>query len=98
MLYVVNNGETCKDQLCQHPECWHSNIRRVREAVRQRNGIRQDQNVNKQSAERFDDKKRQVMESKLGVFYSNSYISLINRDIRWSSIYKKLVHKLCLFK
>ncbi|CAB4005472.1 Hypothetical predicted protein [Paramuricea clavata] len=63
MLYVANNGETCKDQLCQHPECWQSNIRRVREAVRQRNGIRQEQNVNKQSAERFDDKKRQVMES-----------------------------------
>lgn len=39
MLYVSNNGETCKDQLCQHPECWQTNVRRVREAVRQRNGI-----------------------------------------------------------
>ena len=39
MLYVSNNGETCKDQLCQHPECWQTNVRRVRRAVRQRNGI-----------------------------------------------------------
>ena len=69
MLYVENNGETCKDQLCQHPECWQNNIRRVREAVRQRNGIRQDQdNVNKQSAERFDDKKRQALKSKCCLF------------------------------
>ena len=84
MLYVANNGETCKDQLCQHPECWQSNIRRVREAVRQRNGIAKlEQNVNKQSAERFDDTKRQETESKMTVFFiSNSFrLVIINRYI-----------------
>ena len=65
MLYVANNGEACKDTLCQHPECWQSNVRRVREAVRQRNGIPQQQNVNTRNDERFDEKKRQEMESKL---------------------------------
>ena len=83
MLYVANNGETCKDQLCQHPECWQSNIRRVRKAVRQRNGIALEQDVNKQSAERFDDTKRQETESMLAVFYiSNSFrLVIINRYI-----------------
>ena len=65
MLYVANNGEACKDTLCQHPECWQSNIRRVRDAVRLRNGIPQEQNVHRNSDERFDEKKRQEMKSKL---------------------------------
>ena len=68
MLYVANNGETCKDQLCQHPECWQSNIRRVREAVRQRNGIKVEQDVNNRSAERFGDRERQETDSKSALF------------------------------
>lgn len=63
MLYVANNGETCKDQLCQHPECWQSNVRRVREAVRQRNNIRLEENVNKQGRESFVDKKQHMQDN-----------------------------------
>ena len=78
MLYVANNGEACKDTLCQHPECWQSNIRRVREAVRLRNGIPQEQNVHRNSDERFDEKKRQEMKSKLlDVFVSFIIIFIV---------------------
>ena len=77
MLYVANNGETCKDQLCQHPECWQSNIRRVREAVRQRNGIKVEQDVNNRSAERFGDRERQETDSKCALFDVEFLIYLV---------------------
>lgn len=32
-------GEAACGTLCQHPECWRADLRRVREAVRARNGI-----------------------------------------------------------
>ena len=67
MLYLSNNGETCKDQLCQHPECWQTNVRRVREAVRQRNGMKEAKNINKQSAERFGDREQRETESMFAV-------------------------------
>ena len=33
-------SETSCGVLCQHPECWRANLRRVKEAVRARNGIK----------------------------------------------------------
>lgn len=71
MLYLPNNGETCRDQLCQHPECWQNNIRRVREAVRLRNGIRLRQNVDNQRTETFDAKIWEKKESKSSLFCIN---------------------------
>ncbi|XP_028394932.1 uncharacterized protein LOC114519074 isoform X2 [Dendronephthya gigantea] len=63
MLYVANNGETCRDQLCQHPECWQSNVRRVREAVRKRNNILQEDDVSNPSSERFDDMRQHLKDN-----------------------------------
>lgn len=34
----MKNESSC-GSLCQHPECWRSNLQRVKDAVRLRNGI-----------------------------------------------------------
>lgn len=41
---AMKNESSC-GTLCQHPECWRANLQRVKDAVRLRNGIQNNETV-----------------------------------------------------
>lgn len=43
--FTAMKSESSCGSLCQHPECWRSNLQRVKDAVRLRNGIHSNETV-----------------------------------------------------
>lgn len=59
-------SESSCGALCQHPECWRSNLQRVKDAVRVRNGIQPNDSVESKEFYTFPRSKRIDDEGKKG--------------------------------
>lgn len=57
-------SESSCGALCQHPECWRSNLQRVKDAVRLRNGIPPHESVKNKELHTLDERERITEEGK----------------------------------
>ena len=61
---MAMRSESSCGAFCQHPECWRANLQRVKDAVRQRNGIYSRESVEEKDLDTLAKSRRDSDEGK----------------------------------
>lgn len=63
-IYSAMKSESSCGALCQHPECWRANLRRVKDAVKLRNGIHSHEILERKDFESLEERSCQNEDGK----------------------------------